>query len=190
MGTIRRRAAPKAGMEPSPTVPPSSPMSGVVERNIAALLETRREALERRSGGARAVDAVTAFAGSLGFVALHAAILAFWLVANTGHLGVRPWDPYPFVMLAMAASVEAIFVSTFVLIGQSRAAQAADRRADLDLQVNLLAEHEITRLIAMVEAIARRLDAPIDVPDLAEIKKDVAPESVVRQIEAQQGRSA
>ena len=165
-------------------------MSGVVARNLDALLAERHARDGRRTPSERAVDAVTRFAGSLPFVYLHAGVLVFWLLANTGRLGVRPWDPYPFVMLAMAASVEAIFISTFVLIGQSRAAVAADRRADLDLQINLLAEHEVTRLIAMVEAIAQRLDAPIDVPDLAEIKKDVAPEVVVRQIEAQQGRSA
>ena len=171
-------------MRPSPTTPAEGPMSGVVERNIEALLATRREALDRRTVGERAVDAVTAFAGSMAFVYLHAALVAFWLVANTGRLGVRAWDPYPFVMLAMAASVEAIFISTFVLIGQNRAAVAADRRADLDLQINLLTEHEVTRLASMVEAIAARLGAELPVPDLDEIKRDIDPETVVRQIEA------
>lgn len=164
-----------------------SPLSGVVERNLDALLATRKEALARRTTQERAVDAITAFAGSMAFVVLHALIVVVWLVANTGHLGFKPWDPYPFVMLAMAASVEAIFISTFVLIGQNRAAEAADRRADLDLQINLLAEHEVTRLIEMVEAISRRLGVEPSVPDLAEIKKDVAPETVVRQIEAREG---
>ena len=171
-------------MKPSPAASPESPLSAVVERNLAALLATRQAALDRRTSQDRAVDAVSAFAGSMAFVYLHAAVLILWLAANTGRLGIKPWDPYPFVMLAMAASVEAIFISTFVLIGQSRAANAADRRADLDLQINLLAEHEVTRLIEMVEAIARRLDVEVAVPDLAEIKKDVAPETVVRQIEA------
>ena len=166
---------------------PDGQLSGVVERNLDALLDTRKAALARRTTQDRAVDAITAFAGSLAFVYLHAAIVVVWLVANTGHLGFKPWDPYPFVMLAMAASVEAIFISTFVLIGQNRAAVAADRRADLDLQINLLAEHEVTRLIEMVEALSRKMGVEPPVPDLAEVKKDVAPETVVRQIEAREG---
>ena len=167
----------------SPTTPPGSPLSGVVERNIEALLALRQERLGRRNLQDRSIDAVTAFAGSPAFIYLHAAILVFWLVANTSHLGLRAWDPYPFVMLAMAASVEAIFVSTFVLIGQNRQSETADRRADLDLQINLLAEHEITRLIEMVEAIGRRLGAEAPVPDIDEIKRDVAPEVVARSLE-------
>jgi uncharacterized membrane protein len=71
--------------------------------------------------------------------------------------GFAPFDPFPFVMLAMIASVEAIFVSTFVLISQNRMARIAEKHAELDLQINLLAEHEITRLIHITDAIARHL---------------------------------
>lgn len=173
-------------MAHSPTTPPGSPLATVVERNIEALLKVREERLARRTAQERAVDAFTTFAGSMSFVYLHAGILVLWLVANTGHLGLRPWDPYPFVMLAMAASVEAIFISTFVLIGQNRQSEAADRRADLDLQINLLAEHEITRLVTMVEAIGQKLGTEIDDPDVAELKRDVAPEAVVEQMEERQ----
>ena len=74
--------------------------------------------------------------------------------------GLRPFDPFPFVMLAMAASVEAIFLSTFVLISQNRMAELADKRADLDLQINLLSEHEITRLVKLLDAVAKRLGIP------------------------------
>lgn len=176
-------------MDPSPTTPPGSPLASVVERNIEALVAVRKERLQNRTAQERFVDAVTAFAGSLAFVYLHATILVVWLVANTGHLGIKPWDPYPFVMLAMAASVEAIFISTFVLIGQNRQSEAADQRADLDLQINLLAEHEITRLVTMIEAISRKLEVEAPVPDVDEIKRDVAPEVVVHQIEKHEGRT-
>jgi len=88
------------------------------------------------------------------FVYLHLAIFGFWIVANLGWVpGVPKWDE-SFVVLAMMASVEAIFLSTFVLISQNRMAAAADKRADVDLQISLLAEHEITKLATLVAAIA------------------------------------
>ncbi|RYG26772.1 DUF1003 domain-containing protein [bacterium] len=170
-------------MERPLTKDPESPLASVVDRNIEALLAVKREAEERRTTQDRTVDAVTAFAGSIWCVYFHATLLVFWLLVNTGKLGIRPWDPYPFVMLAMAASVEAIFLSTFVLIGQNRQSIAADRRADLDVQINLLTEHEVTRLVNMVDAISRKLGIDPDLPDLEEIKRDVAPEKVVEEID-------
>src|SRR3712207_1471352 len=93
------------------------------------------------------------------------------------------------VVLAMAASVEAIFLSTFVLISQHRMAALADRRADLDLQVSLLAEHEITRLITLVTAMAERMgiDQAHD-PELPELAQDVAPARVLDEMEEHERR--
>jgi uncharacterized membrane protein len=89
------------------------------------------------------------------------------------------------VVLAMIASVEAIFLSTFVLISQNRMAAAADKRADLDLQVSLLAEHEITRLVTLVSGIADRMGVRTEADaELDEITQDVAPEAVLDKIEA------
>jgi uncharacterized membrane protein len=88
-------------------------------------------------------------------------------------------------MRTMFASVEAIFLSTFVLITQNRMAAEADKRAELDLQISLLAEHEITRLIMLVGALAEH--AGIEVPraeELDELKRDVAPEKVLDRISA------
>lgn len=85
----------------------------------------------------------------------------------------------------MVASVEAIFLSTFVLITQNRMAVLADKRADLDLQISLLAEHEITRLISLVTAIAERLELDAaQNPELSELSQDVAPEKVMEKMEA------
>lgn len=96
---------------------------------------------------------------------------------------IAPFDP-SFVILAMVASVEAIFLSTFVLISQNRMAASADKRAELDLQISLLAEHEITKLVALVSAIADRLDVETEVDrEVAELKQDVAPEVVLDEIE-------
>jgi uncharacterized membrane protein len=89
----------------------------------------------------------------------------------------------------MVASVEAIFLSTFILITQNRMAAMADKRADLDLQVSLLAEHEITRLLTLVTALAERMgvDAAQD-PELTELARDVAPEQVLDTMDTHQQR--
>jgi uncharacterized membrane protein len=116
-------------------------------------------------------------------VALHAILYGAWIAANLGWIGVEPWDP-TFVVLAMIASVEAIFLSTFILISQNRMSATADRRAELDVQVSLLAEHEITKLVQLVSAIASKLDIPHDDRgEIAELKRMVAPEAVLDAIE-------
>jgi uncharacterized membrane protein len=90
-------------------------------------------------------------------VYLHLAFFGSWILIDLGLTPIEPWDT-PLVVLAMIASVEAIFLSTFVLISQNRLAELSDRRAKLDLQTNLLAEHEITKLISMTAAIAQKLN--------------------------------
>ena len=160
-------------------------LSEVLDRNIHALVEHRRRRARAQPLSERAAGRVTAFTGSLAFVALHALLVGGWIIINLGIIpGVRPFDPFPFVMLAMIASVEAIFLSTFVLITQNRMQRLADERAELDLQISLLSEHEITRLVALVDAIATRVgveaDRAADIPDL---KKDIVPEKVMEAIE-------
>jgi uncharacterized membrane protein len=160
-------------------------MTGVLHRNIHALVEVRRELDARKGRQDRIADAITHFTGSMPFVYLHALLFGGWLLLNSGLLPfVRPWDPFPFVMLAMWASVEAIFLSTFVLISQNRMAQLADKRAELDLQVSLLAEHEITRLVDLTDAIALHLGVREGrSEDLPELKQNVKPEQVLGEIE-------
>ena len=166
---------------PSPR-PPG--MSSVLERNIDTLRERREREEREATFQERLAEAVTRFTGSMTFVYIHLALFGFWIIANLGWVpGVLQWDP-TFVVLAMWASVEAIFLSTFVLISQNRMAAAADTRADLDLQISLLAEHEITKLTTLLAGIAERLDVRTEVePELEEIQQDVAPEAVLDALE-------
>ncbi|WP_188262988.1 DUF1003 domain-containing protein [Azospirillum tabaci] len=169
-----------------PTYPPPSPgLSSVLERNIHVLHQRREREEIEATAEERIADAITRFTGSMTFVYLHLAFFGFWIIANLGWMpGVPPWDP-SFVVLAMIASVEAIFLSTFVLISQNRMSEVASKRADLDLQISLLAEHEITKLTALVSSIADHMGVKTDVDsDLDVIKQDVAPEAVLDQIEA------
>jgi uncharacterized membrane protein len=167
---------------------PASPgLANVVDRNIEALVRRRREEEVNRRSPERIADAITRFTGSMRFVYIHLVVFGAWILINSGVIGGLPrFDP-SFVVLAMVASVEAIFLSTFVLISQNRMAALADKRADLDLQISLLAEHEITRVITLVTAMAERMgiDAAQD-PELQELSQDVAPEKVMDQMEAHQ----
>jgi uncharacterized membrane protein len=171
---------------PSPKLPG---LSSVLERNISALRERRTRDEAKASTQEKFAEAITRFTGSMPFVYIHLAIFGFWIIANLGWIpGVLPWDE-SFVVLAMWASVEAIFLSTFVLISQNRMQAAADKRADLDLQISLLAEHEITKLVTLVSAIAEHIGVKSEVDEeLDEITQDVAPEAVLDEIEETQPR--
>ena len=139
----------------------------------------------------RGADAITRFSGSMTFVYIHAAWFAVWIVVNLGFAGLPPFDPYPFGLLTLIVSLEAIFLSTFVLLSQNRQAVLADHRADLDLQINLLAEYEVTRILLLVDAIAEKLeiDACRD-PELAELEKDVEPDELMHQLDQGEKNSA
>jgi uncharacterized membrane protein len=162
----------------------SSELTGVVERNIRALLERRRADDHRRGWQDRLADGITRFTGSMRFVYLHLLVFGLWIAVNL------PWSPLPrfdpsYIVLAMVASVEAIFLSTFILITQNRITAEADKRADLDLHISLLAEHEITRLIMLVTAMARQMGIrTAEDPELAELAQDVSPENVLNTMEA------
>jgi uncharacterized membrane protein len=166
---------------------PHPEITRILERNIHALINRRQDQESKRRLADRVADRITCFTGSMLFVYLHLVIFGLWIIINLRWIKFIPrFDP-SFVILAMAASVEAIFLSTFVLITQNRMAAIADRRADLDLQISLLAEHEITRLITLTTAIAERLQVEESRnPELQDLAKDLQPEQVLKQIERQQ----
>jgi uncharacterized membrane protein len=157
--------------------------SRVLARNIDGLLATRREEERRRSTQERISDAIARFTGGLRFVYIHAVLVGGWIVWNLGWIpGLPAFDP-SFVVLAMTASVEAIFLSTFVLISQNRMQVLADRRAELDLQISLLAEHEVTQLMSLLDAVAQKLGVrQSGDPDIEEAKQDVDPQLVLHAI--------
>jgi uncharacterized membrane protein len=168
--------------------PPPSPNPGelapIVERNIAALIERRRAEEEGRAPHERAVQAISRFIGRMRFVYVQLALVVVWIAINLGLTPLRPFDP-SFGILATVASVEAIFLATFVLITQNRMAALADKRADLDLQISLLAEHEITRVITLLSEVAERMGIEsANDPELAELAREVEPGHVLDSLEA------
>ncbi|RWN50518.1 DUF1003 domain-containing protein [Mesorhizobium sp.] len=178
----------------SPTLPPPPPteLSQALKRNIHAIEERWAKEASEATLEEKIAQAITSFTGSMRFVYLHLAVYGCWIVSNLGWIPITPpFDP-TFVILAMVASVEAIFLSTFVLISQNRMSAAADKRADLDLQVSLLTEHELTNLAELVDSIADRLNVKPALSDIevGEIKRDIAPEAVLDEIESKQLEAA
>jgi uncharacterized membrane protein len=172
---------------PSPTVPPPEPenLNSSLKRNIEILADRRRREAALATRQDRIAGTITSFTGSMRFVYIHLLIYSVWILLNVGLVpGLPKFDP-SFVILAMEASVEAIFLSTFVLISQNRSSVVADKRADLDLHISLLTEHELTKLTEVVAAIAAHLNVPPAATSVVEeVKRDVAPEAVLDEIDA------
>ncbi|HEX8295479.1 MAG TPA: DUF1003 domain-containing protein [Chthoniobacteraceae bacterium] len=165
-----------------PLAPRNTELSRVLDQNIKALLQRRRREDAARPLRHRIAARITTFSGSMAFVYLHLALFGFWIVANLPFVPFPKFDP-SYVVLAMFASVEAIFLSTFVLITQNRMAELADKRDDLNLQISLLAEHEVTRLVELVSQIGQKLgiDEATN-PELKDLMRDVDPETVLDSI--------
>jgi len=164
--------------------PDNPALSDVVERNIRTILRLRAQAALDRSLQDRLADGVTQISGHMGFVYFHVAWFGAWLLLNTGRFGIAPFDPYPYGLLTMIVSLEAIFLSTFVLISQNRISEESDRRADLDLHIGLLNEAELTRVLKMLHAIQEKMGIECDAPhELADLELITKPEDVLAEME-------
>lgn len=169
----------------------NSALCDPIEHNIRIMSALRHRERQRRGLQDRVSDAITDFSGSMLFVYLHILWFGFWIVANTGKVGIKPFDPFPYQLLTMVVSLEAILLSTFVLISQNRSATQADKRAELDFHIGLLAEHEITRIIQMLDDIQTRLGIGTqEDPELSELEKHIRPQDVLSEIERVEQRFA
>jgi uncharacterized membrane protein len=161
-------------------------LADVLERNIETILDLRREVEQKKGLQNRIADTITRFAGSMVFLYVHVVWFGLWIAINTGHIpGANPFDPYPFNFLTMVVSLEAIFLSTLVMISQNRAEAQSDDRADLDLQIDMLGEYEITKMLHLVTAIGKKLEVPeCEDAELLQLEKTIMPEEVLREISA------
>ena len=157
--------------------------SDVTRQNIKAMRELEKAAMARRTGADRAAAAIARFCGRMPFVWIHVAVFATWIAYNS-----LPWfnafDPYPFTFLTLVVSLEAIFLSTFILISQNYDMRVAERRNQLDLQINLLAEQENTKALQILERIAKKVGAHLsDDPQVHALEEATRPDTLVEQIE-------
>lgn len=164
-------------------------LAKVIEQNIHTIANIRKNTRNQRNAEEKIADVITDISGRMYFVYFHAIWFAIWIVINLGLFGFEPFDPFPFGLLTMIVSLEAIFLSTFVLISQNRLSDEADRRADLDLQMNLLAEHELTRVLQMLDAIQDKLGIENDSDaELNDLEKNVQPQDVIKEIDRVKGQ--
>ena len=156
----------------------------MIERNIRTIIHLRTKAERERSLQGRIADIITSFSGRMIFAYVHIVWFGVWILLNIGRFGVRAFDPFPYGLLTMVVSLEAIFLSTFVLISQNRMGEESERRADLDLHIGLLTEHELTRVLQMLDAVQDKLGIVDHAnSDLADLEMETKPEDVLAEIE-------
>ena len=154
--------------------------------HIDSIVRQEEQALEHRSLVERFADGVGIFTGSPLFIVLHLALVVVWLLINSGKISwIRPFDPYPFSLLAMIVAVEAVFLSSFILMRQNRMMRRGERRNHLNLQIDLLAEKEITKLIEMTRAICGKLglDNIMADEEIRELSQNTSIESLSQTLE-------
>lgn len=147
---------------------------GAIHENIETILKMEKEAVKNLSTIEHIADKVTAFAGSSPFIILHALWFGLWIIINSRMIsGLTPFDPFPFSFLTLVVSLEAIFLTLLVLMTQNRMTKEADKRAQLDLQINMLAEQETTMILRMVQKITKHLglveETDATIADLSEM---------------------
>ena len=179
---MKRSSAP-SNKDPYEDLDGNPILSDVVEKNIRSMMRLSAQRVRERTLQDRIVDGITFISGSVPFVYFHVMWFAAWILLNTGHAGVKIFDPYPYGFLTVIVSLEAIFLSTFVLISQNRLSAEADRRADLDVHIGLLNEAKMTYALTMLHSIQKKLEIGTDDdPALLDFLLETSPEEVLAEI--------
>jgi uncharacterized membrane protein len=158
-------------------------VADVTRENVRAMQKLDELAVAQRGFADRVAEFVARFCGSIVFVWIHVALFAGWILWNVLP-GTTHFDPYPFTFLTLCVSLEAIFLSSFILISQNYEMRITERRNQLDLQINLLAEQENTKMLQLLERIARQVGAASEEdPEVRVLEQATKPETLARQIE-------
>lgn len=149
-----------------------------LRENIETIPKLESAALRQRTTADRIADAIADFTGRVGVLLIHIVWFGLWVSANLRLIRfIHPFDPFPFSLLCMVVSMEGVLLATFVLIKQNRTGYLSNRRDHIDLQINLLAEREITYLLQLAEAIATKLDIPVH-PEKAALTRETSVEEL------------
>jgi len=155
----------------------------LTQRNIETILQLEEAAKENRSLADRVADGISGFCGTMPFLWIHLIWFGGWIILNLLP-GIKHFDPFPFQFLTLVVSLEAIFLSTFILISQNRESRLTDRRNHLNLQIDLLSEQENTKMLKMIEKISNKLGIEDDPdPDVAILTEATKPDRLIDQIE-------
>jgi uncharacterized membrane protein len=161
----------------------ASSVEELTEQNVKAIVKLDEVARKHRSFADGVASVVARFCGSILFLWTHVAWFTGWILVNSLPGGAH-FDPYPFTFLTFVVSLEAIFLSTFILISQNMETRLSERRNHLDLQINLLAEQENTKMLNMLTSIARAVGANVsNDPEAQVLEQATRPANLVDQIE-------
>lgn len=187
---LNRNTASSIPSEPlSPASEPASapgPVGDLTERNVRMIVELEQAAKAASTRSDRIAMAIAGFCGTMVFAWVQLAWVGAWIVVNAWP-GREPFDPFPFSLLGVVVSLEAVLLSTFILVSQNRENVLAQRRSHLDLQINLLTEQENTKMLHLLERIAGKIG--VDLSDDAALRllaQDTRPEKLIAQIEQAQ----
>ena len=175
------------GNGPTPQLHENNPMSAqsrrtdvddLTDRNVRTIVELERAERAASSPGQRLAAAIAAFCGSMAFIWIHVAWFGTWILVNTLPQMPQPVDPFPFTLLNLIVSLEAIFLSAFILISHNQENRLTEHRSHLDLQINLLTEQENTKMLKMLRSIADKVGADTGQDaDLAALEASTKPEN-------------
>ena len=155
----------------------------LTQQNVEAILRMEEASKGERTRSDLVAETIAGFCGSMVFVWVHVVWFGVWLAINLVP-GIPNIDPFPFTFLTLVVSLEAIFLSTFILISQNHDTKISERRNHLDLQVNLLSEQENTQMIRMLRAIAEKLGVEVTNDfHLEALSEKTKPEKLAKQIE-------
>jgi uncharacterized membrane protein len=166
-----------------PEVTPGS-VEELTRRNVARIQALEAAEHSKASTADRLADFITAFAGSIAFVWITILLIGGWVTWNVAAPAAERIDPFPFPLLTLVLSIEAIFLAIFILMSQNRAARISDKRSHLDLQLNLLSEQENTKMLLMLERIGEAVGVEtLGDPDVDVLVQATEPEALSRQID-------
>ena len=166
----------------NPDLPNARNVEQLTAQNVKAIAELEKAAHVQKTLSDRIADAITRFCGSMSFLWVHVAWFALWIGVNVG-MGKGALDPFPFNFLTLIVSLEAIFLSTFILISENRQSRVDERRSHLDLQINMLSEQENTKMLHMLAEISKKLGIDANDQEVELLKQATKPEALVDQID-------
>lgn len=150
-------------------------------KSVQEISKIEKAALDRRTIAERLGDMIATQAGRMWFILAHAVWFGIWIGLNNGKKG---FDPFPFSLLTTIVSLEAIFLSLFILMSQNRSSRQAEHRSHLDLQINLLAERENTLMIHMLRALCEKQGLTVvDRDEVYELEADLRPQDLSAELE-------
>lgn len=175
----KKRAAAKTVAKPTAQKNGKS-LETETDKNVKKIVDIEAQQKLDRTVGAKISEGIAIFCGSMTFVWVHVAWFGAWILLNSV-FGFQ-FDPFPYTFLTLVVSLEAIFLSTFILISQNHETLVTERRNHLDLQINMLAEQENTKMLELLGLIAEKVGVSADDPAMDILKEEIDPKTLVEQI--------